>query len=305
MVIVASRDDELVGIWPMWLVRERGLTVGRHVGMGSDEEYAEPLAADTEAMEAMLDAALSLCDVLAINNVRADSLLLRRKPGWLSHRMSILSPVTRCSAALSWDGWLAGRTRNFRQGLRWQRRRLESQGSAYIGVVPSAETDSFVEWMFESKCRWLASRGKKIPGWLNQPEPRRFVKAALLDPRSKLVGHTISLDGRYIAGAICLSGDVHEYMITTYDPTFASFSPGHVLTGHCVAQAIAAGCDFDFRITHEAYKLRWIDDFDRRYSLTIASTVRAAPMLIRLHFASLRRWQSAMRKALLRTARAQ
>ncbi len=304
LVIAASRDGELVGIWPMWLVRERRLTVGRHVGIGSNEEYAEPLAADTEAMEAMLDAALALCDVLAINNVRSDSLLLRRKLGWLSHKTPILSPVTRCGAAPSWEAWLAERTRNFRQSLRGQRRKLEKQGVTHIGAVRRVEIDDFVEWMIETKCRWLSNRSKKIAGWLQQPESWRFVKAALADPRSKLVGHAISLDGQYIAGALCLSGSVHEYMITAYDPAFASFSPGHVLTGHCVEQAIADGSDFDFRITHDAYKLRWIDDYDRRYSLIIASTVRAMPMLVRLYFASLRKWQSTVRKALLKKIRA-
>ena len=287
-VVVASRGHNLAGIWPLWIVRERGLRIARHIGGGSNEEYAGPLADASEILAAMLELVRAEADVIQICNLPGNSPLLSRLSGLLTHKQAINSPVVRCGQHENFDAWLAARSRNFRQGLRSERRRLGEQGDMRIGKVPTTEIEPFVEWLFDSKCAW-ADANNLAATWLRQPAARTFAKAAMAQPGSGVVGHAIWVDGMPIAGTLSLVGNVYEYFVTTYDPAFARLSPGHVLTGELVAEAIAAGVDFDFRITHDSYKMRWIDDFDARVTLTIATTRRAWPVIARLHLKSLRR----------------
>ncbi|BEV00851.1 GNAT family N-acetyltransferase [Novosphingobium olei] len=298
----SDTDGRLTGIWPMWLTPEGGRSVGHHVGIGSHEENSEPLASDAASMAAMLKSAEDACDVLIVNNVRPEGLLfaaIRGRKPWRIHKSRIRSPITRCAGAGSWDAWLAGRSRKFRQDIRSEGRRLARLGDLRIGRVEGAEIAPFVDWLFDQKTAWLAAWSDQA-SWLHAPECRAFVKAALADEATRLVGHGIWLDGRLVAAALCLKSAVHEYMVTVYDPAFAACSPGHQITGHCVAEAIAEGCDFDFRITHDSYKLRWIDDFDLRYSLTLANTLRGVPALVPLHIRTARktltRWRDGLRR---------
>ncbi|MBF9150228.1 GNAT family N-acetyltransferase [Novosphingobium jiangmenense] len=301
--VTARKEGKLCGIWPMWLVNESGRKIARHVGNGSSEEYAGPLACDDAAITAMLKTARGLCDVLHATNVSPESPLVRAAKGWRAHAALVLSPVARCSEAGSWDRWLAGRTRSFRQGWRWQKRRLAALGDVRFGKVELAEIDDFVDQLFELKCQWLSERTARS-SWLQTPQARRFAKAAMADPQTGLAGHAIWKGARLVAGGLCLEGKVHDYMVTAYDPVYAQHSPGHVLTGLCVARAIEQGCDFDFRITHDPYKMRWIDEFAPSFTVTFANSVPGLMALPKLYMRDVRRWLSRLYRNGLRRAMA-
>ena len=297
--MTVRNEGKLCGIWPMWLLDASGRKIARHVGIGSSEEYAEPLAWDDTTMAAMLEAARAICDILHATNVRPDSPLLRATKSWRAHSSRVLSPVVRCSNAGSWDSWLASRTRSFRQGLRLQKRRLSSLEDVRFSKVEPFEIDNFVDQLFVLKCNWLSERKAKN-SWLQRPQARSFAKAAMADPQTGLVGHAIWSGARLVAGGLCLESKVHDYMMTAYEPAYAQHSPGHVLTGMCVARAIEQGCDFDFRITHDAYKMRWIDDFAPSFTLTFANTFRGLTVLPSLYARDGRRWLSHMRGSRIR-----
>lgn len=300
-VVMARKEGRLCGVWPMWLVEESGRKVARHVGIGSSEEYAEPLACNDAAVFAMLETVRGICDVLHATNISPASPLLRAAKGWRTHASLVLSPVTRCRDAGSWDLWLASRTRSFRQGWRWQKRRLSALGDVRFGKVELCEIDDFVDQLFDLKCQWLAERAART-SWLQTSPARRFAKAAMADRQTGLVGNAIWKGKRLVAGGLCLEGRTLDYMVTAYDPVYAQHSPGHVLTGLCVARAIEQGCDFDFRITHDAYKMRWIDDFAPSFTLTFANSLRGAMTLPKLYLRDVRRWLSRLRRSALHKA---
>lgn len=297
LALVTAHDGggHLAGIWPLWTEREGGLRIARHIGGGSRQEYAGPLAASAEAIAAMLPAAKAEADALHLCNLPVGSPLLQLVRGLNTHCHAVNSPVTRCATVGTFDAWLAGRSKSFRQSIRAGRRRLADCGVLRMGRARSEDFDRFVDWLFDAKCAWVAANRHRA-AWLQQPGARTFAKAALRDPATGLVGHGIWIDDRQIAGSLSLVGPIYEYFVTTFDPDFARFSPGHILTAEVIAEAIVLGLDVDFRITNETYKERWTDDFDLRVTLTIATSWRAMPLLAREHLKSARRKAAQVRR---------
>lgn len=297
LITAHHADGHLAGIWPLWTERDGGVRIARHIGGGSRQEYAGPLAESAEAVAAMLQVAKAEADALHLCNLPVGSPLLRLVRGLNTHRHAVNSPVTRCATAGTFDAWLAGRSKSFRQSIRAGRRRLADCGVLRMGRPRSEEFDRFVDWLFDAKCAWLGANHHHSD-WLYVPGARAFAKAALRDPATGVVGHGIWIGDRQIAGSLSLVGPVCEYFVTTFDPAFARFSPGHILTAEVIAEAIGLGLDVDFRITNESYKERWIDDFDPRVTLTIATSWRAMPLLAREHLKSARRKAAQVRRQL-------
>ncbi len=87
-----------------------------------------------------------------------------------------------------------------------------------------------------------------------------FYKSVLGKPGSGVFGFSLDLDERPISGGICLvSASRMEFYVVTYDPTFASVSPGNLLIEDLVKWCVPRKLDFDFRLTDAPYKDRWID----------------------------------------------
>lgn len=66
-----------------------------------------------------------------------------------------------------------------------------------------------------------------------------------------------------------------------FDPAFGAFSPGNLLIEDCVCWSISQGLNFDFRITQEAYKLRWSNHRDPHKTFIIACSLRGVPIVLR------------------------
>jgi CelD/BcsL family acetyltransferase involved in cellulose biosynthesis len=64
------------------------------------------------------------------------------------------------------------------------------------------------------------------------------------------------------------------------NPEFASYSPGSLLTLDCLDIAIRHGVDFDFRITSDTYKKRWIDAYDPYEGYWLACSTRGKLALL-------------------------
>lgn len=265
-VITVRRDGRLVGLWPLGLRRSGLLTVARHLGTDEGGEYAEPLiAADTDTPAqvagALFAAAAAEGDILEIHNLSAGSPMLgvveaaRRT----KVRRPMASPVTGFARWASWDAWVAGRSRSFRQGLRYDRKRLATRGDLMFREVDPAAAGAFVDWIVARKVEWLDRQGIGR-SWLRRPETAQFYRALVGRPDSGVLGFALDLDGRTIAGGLCLrSAGRLEYYVTAYDPALAAFSPGNLLIEDLARWCIARGDDLDFRLTSVDYKLRWSD----------------------------------------------
>ena len=87
-----------------------------------------------------------------------------------------------------------------------------------------------------------------------------FYKLTLARTGSGVLGFALDLDARPIAGGICLvSNSTLEFFVSALDPAYSKFSPGNLLIEDIVRWCLPRGLDFDFRLTADPYKLRWMD----------------------------------------------
>ena len=110
--------------------------------------------------------------------------------------------------------------------------------------------------------------------WLGRPEVPEFRRLAREAPERPLVA-AAQLDGRPVAAAVCLVGPrAVEYLVTTFDPSFAAASPGKLLIGFLTRWAIERGLDFDTRRLAAPYKDRWLAEKRPLVTRTVALTLR-------------------------------
>lgn len=296
-VVGALRLGRIVGVWPLWILEDGGLSIATHIGGGSNQEYAGPLADDDEALAAMYDTARRLADALLVCGLPASSPLLQCARGIAVHRQHVYSPVVRCGNFATFDEWLATKSKNFRRKMRSSQRVLKGPVPCRIGRVEPAEIDEIVDWLFDAKCAWARERGIQNP-WFSWAHSRSFAKAALRNPACNVIANAVWYEGRPIAAAMSVLGRSYEYFITTYDPEYMQHSPGKLLQAESVKEAIDAGVDFDMRITQEAYKLRWSDDYEHRVTLFVVHKVRSWPRLSGRYVSDFRRNAGKLRRQL-------
>jgi CelD/BcsL family acetyltransferase involved in cellulose biosynthesis len=300
-IATVRQAARLVAVWPLQVRYEGGVRVARHFGCGSNEEYAGPvIAGDVERaaiVAALVGALRDHGDLLwAYNVLPEDAAAIA---GLARSRDRIDSPLIACGAADSHAAWMATRSRNFRNALASARRQLARQGSVAAGLVAASDSGAFCDWMFTAKRDWGASRG--ISTWFGDPHAAAVWRGALADPvATGAFGIALRLDGRPIAGVLCLDGAPIELCMTVFDPAFARWSPGSLVYEDLVAHAIASGRDIDLRITWDDYKRRWTTASDRRDTLCVALTPRGLPSVwqqkLRLQLRPWRRWAGEQRR---------
>lgn len=158
-----------------------------------------------------------------------------------------------------------------------RRRRQLRRAIARAGAVgqtaiePMAAPEEFLDHLFRLHgARW-ASRGK--PGVLDDPTVQAFHRAVL--PAMSAAGlarcYTVRL-GTHVAGAyygMLDRGRACAYL-GGFDPAFTEESPGSILIGHAIAEAIREGAtEFHFLRGAEDYKYSWgaTDVWNRKRSL--------------------------------------
>jgi CelD/BcsL family acetyltransferase involved in cellulose biosynthesis len=143
--------------------------------------------------------------------------------------------------------------------LRYYRRRLRRIGSEEIEL---ARLDSFHE-IFERflqlhRARWV---GRGQSGVLGDDRVQNFHRDAA---QRMLLSGTLRLYALRSRGGIiaALYGFAHRghtyYYLSGFDPEFAPYSPGTLLIGHAIEEAVREGsANFDFLRGREAYKYLW------------------------------------------------
>lgn len=295
-VLTVRRGAQLVCVWSLFTRRHNGLSVASHLGCGSNHEYAGPLIvddADTRAVAALaLASARPLADVLRIYNLRPASAMACALDAdrSLKFRGSVFSPVVSLAGFGDWQGWTASKPRKFSSELRRRRRRLAELGDLQsVRTSGSVEAAQIVDWLFEAKRKWLFARGIRR-SWILEPRARTLFAALLsrhhadaFDKADFLV-FALKLDGKTIAASLCSrSRDRLESHMTAFDPAFAAYAPGSLLTEDQVRWAIGERVDLDLRITRDPYKLVWADRGDRYDSFAIACSLRGVPTVLGEH----------------------
>jgi len=116
---------------------------------------------------------------------------------------------------------------------------------------------------------------------------RRFYRFMLeeLDRYSTVRLDCLTLDGKLIAGHFGFDWDGRLYYYKPcFEPKYSSHSPGKVLFGHIVKDAVERGlCEIDFLTSGGEYKTKYASDFRAKSSLMVYRGPFAA-LLDRWHF---------------------
>jgi hypothetical protein len=180
------------------------------------------------------------------------------------HRHIVRSPAIGLPLDRDAEAWMRRKSRSFRDGFRYDRRRLEAIGPIELKSSRSAGqawTNFIVSWMFETKRSWLKQRGI-TDNWLYSDRAERLAHS-LFQPRPghhEFVCYALTVDNEPAVAGICFeSGRTLEFFMLAVNPKFLKFSPGNLLIVQLLGIAFRAGRDLDFRITPDMNKSRWAD----------------------------------------------
>ncbi len=280
----------LVGLAPFYLYRPSPEAPRRLFPLGiATSDYLDLLllpgweAAGMRAVFAHLDAHRDRWDLCELPQLRAGSPLLAAPvpPGW----RDTAAPAEPC-LALDLPERIEELPRRLppgiRHNLRYYRRRAEQAGAVrFLEADGGSFGRIFAAHVALHRLRW---RARGAPGVMARGE---IVKAneeaarGLLE-RGLLRLYALELKGRIIATLYAFAdrGQApqtaamqtaqaeaalprrppasHYYYLGAFDPAFGRLSPGALLIGHAVEQAVARGArTFDFLSGREPYKLLW------------------------------------------------
>ena len=163
--------------------------------------------------------------------------------------------------------------------LRMARHRGARRGAILQRHTPD-DCDIFLDALERlHSARWR-SRGE--PGVFGEDRPAAFLRKAApaLLRGGYAVATTLVLDGTVAAAFLGFQrGEVVSAYMGGFDPAYAFESPGVVLLGDAIEQAIQAGArEFSFLRGAEPYKYEWgaVDRFNRRLSLVRNAAAYAA-----------------------------
>lgn len=210
------------------------------------------------------------------------------------------SPYVRTNG--SWELYLRGRDRALLKGTRRRLRRLDELGSLAFTIEDgrSGLHELLAEGFGLEAAGWKGEQGTAV---LSRPETYSFYTrlAEWAAARGWLRLAFLRLDGRPIAFEYMLEHDGALYDLKGgYDPEYARFSPGILITHQILETAFAQGlARYEFLGGAERYKLSWADASRGRIVLHAWSRSSAAkidrtilvhgrPLLKRLDFARVR-----------------
>jgi CelD/BcsL family acetyltransferase involved in cellulose biosynthesis len=267
LVLSLRHSGRLVGVAPFYIVRDRE-SGRRHlllVGTASSD-YLDVLLERESARDgaaAILDALAERADrwdVAELQQLRTGSALLAAPvPHDLTDVREAHDPCPVLALPRSPHELARVVPRRTLENLRYGRRRLERHGHAVVETATRDTLDHLLDALFALHgARWV-TRG--LPGVLSEDAVQDFHRRAArgLLERGVLRLYALRLNERPIA---LLYGFLHGgrayYYIGGFDPAYARLSPGTLLIGHAIEEAIHAGAEeFDFLRGREPYKYRW------------------------------------------------
>jgi CelD/BcsL family acetyltransferase involved in cellulose biosynthesis len=267
LLLLAIRDPgKLVGIAPFVFVEKPGF--GRRlllVGSGVTD-YMDILVDEPSAKEALLatvaylEARAGDCVEWDFQQLRASSPLLNMAPPleWRSQlTVQEVCPALPLPAAPAHLGRVV--PKHMLEKLAYYRRRLQTLHPARIELADSKSLEELLEnFLVLHRQRWAAQgQPGMLAGEALESFHRDVATACLASGSLRLFG--LRINGRIEATLYALADNRRIYFyLSGFNPELAAFSPGTLLIGHAIEQAIAEGAThFDFLRGREAYKYMW------------------------------------------------
>lgn len=262
-VLVAHRDDELVGVLPVQL--RRGTVVSP--SNWHTPEF-RPLAADDDVATLLLAAALEegyrRVDLSFVDEGLAETMAAAAEGLGRARIVRVLSDSPYVAVRGTAEEYFAGLSRNLRQDLQRRERRLAELGPVSLRVHTG--TEHLEEFLDLEASAWKGAAGTAIAA---QEVTRRFYTEVARWSAERgwfrlaflMVGDTA------VAGDLSVeAGGVHHMLKTGYDEQYASYSAGKVLRRKMIERAFDDGLDvYHLGGAREPWKLAWTQDFERRY----------------------------------------
>jgi peptidoglycan/xylan/chitin deacetylase (PgdA/CDA1 family)/CelD/BcsL family acetyltransferase involved in cellulose biosynthesis len=258
VVACRSADDRLVGILPLYLWVSRPLRILRFIGHGAGDQLGPVHApGDREVVADALREALARIrwGIFVGEQLPADEGWSDRLRGRALVREG--SPVLRAPAG-GWDGFLAGRSANFRQQLGRRERNLARRHRVRFHLVQDGnELPAAMDKLFALHgLRWQQGSSAFQP---RADFHREFAAVAL--ERGWLRLWLLQLDEHTVAAWYGFRfGQVESYYQAGRDPAWDHLSVGFVLLAHSIREAFRDGAvEYRFGRGHEPYKYRFAD----------------------------------------------
>lgn len=246
-------------------------------------DYFQPVAPPGEAELAAAGAALALSrrrdewGAVVLHNVDADTTwaeALRSAGGSglaeVTHPREVLPYVA--IDGLSWDEYLATRSRNFRGQLNRKLRRLgdEHEVSFRLTEDPARVADDMAIFFAFHDRRWENRGGSSVASERARAFHLDFAESALRSGALRL--WFLEVDGDPVAAWYGWSfGRRYSYYLAGFDPAWSRHSVGLLLLAHTIKAAIAEGAhEYDLLRGDEDYKDRFATG--HRYALTRIET---------------------------------
>jgi CelD/BcsL family acetyltransferase involved in cellulose biosynthesis len=293
--VTAWDNDQLVAVWPFIQRQEAGKPKRLDpVGCGLKEEYADPLlapiAADLESCKQLLKAAMRGTDIFYAQFLKSGSNMHKAMEASRCVRYATTIDAFEIDrrSAPSWDAFMAAYPSKLRVRLRGARRKLREQGVASFELADGAsEQIAVIDWILYQKRTWLTRR-EKSQDWFSKPEAREFLveAAGQTNGIGRIGVFALKLDGVTMAAAIVtIDRERIAGYITTFDPTYARFSPGNLLVQDVAQWGYERQLKLDMRILRSDYKERWASESSTRVSYfllpSLRGVVRFGPVLLR------------------------
>jgi len=267
-LITIRKHGRLIGCAPLVMRRPAGMPFRRLEPIGVlRSDYMDLLleaGAEQEAL-AGFERHLSLSrkwDLLDMQQLPEDSPTLsyfRENQERLGCLVNVQETCPYAPLPKTWEAYLAGLGKKNRYNVGYYRRLLERDFTLWIGRVSLEDMDVSMEELFRlHQLRW---RKRRLPGALFNPRVREFHRRVAADLLSshQLDLYRMDLDGQTVAMLYCFAESGRGYYyLGGFDPAFARYSVGTVLTAYAIQQSISRGHTvFDFLRGAEPYKYRW------------------------------------------------
>ncbi len=268
LCVLLFRDaGELVGLAPLYIYSGATSVTRRVFLLGTgNTDYLDVLFApgwETRCAARMLQqlgARSSAWDLCEFHDVRPSSPLLSMAipPGWKSEVkfqepcpvMSLGNGTARPEDVIPAPMF---------QKLAYYRRRLGRMGRARFEPVGATGLEEALESLFQLHERRWGERGQQ--GVLNNPRVKAFHREVVRETgRAGTLRLHLLRVGERVAGVLYgfYDGRWAYYYLSGFAPEFAKLSPGVLMIGHAIEEAIREGArEFDFLRGREPYKYTW------------------------------------------------
>ncbi|MFN2489120.1 MAG: GNAT family N-acetyltransferase [Actinomycetota bacterium] len=290
-VAIARDGDDVVGIAPFFATRSKGLVRYGLLGLGVSPQR-EPLVRPDVGREAVqaLCWALSVADpppdLVTFDGIRAgssvSSQMVATWPG--KRRPFIHRDLKRGVPFMSLSGggfeaWLDSKSKNFRQGMRRGRRRLEQHGGHATLACSRSETMSALTSFFGlHHARWASRGGSAV--LTPKVEAMLLEVGAELSAGNRLRVWSIEVEGRPVSVQlfVCAGGNV-SYWLGGFDEGWAQYRPAMQTLLASLEHAWSVGdARFELGPGRQEYKYRLADEEQTLERLTLVPPTGRFPL---------------------------